>query len=367
MRHSGLSALSGTGSGKHPSWIHGSAPLSDVVISSRVRLARNVTGNVFPHRATEVESARVAKQVLNAVHRFNLRTVGSLQTLDIDALSGQQKAALVDSHLTSVPHVLAGKHRYAIVDHKHTVSVLVNEEDHIRVQVILPGLQAEAAWRTADEIDNALLRELPVAYDPELGFLTASVANCGMGLRVSVMVHVPALTLTNRLDATWTAAHSLDAAVRGLYGEGSQIGGNIYQVSNVVSMGSTELQTVGKITAVATYLQAEEAGAREILLKTQPDEMQQIVESAQVTLRDAERMSLDEGVRVLSTLRLGHLMGFDTCVTDQVFAELLAGLRGGTQMIASPDDRARDIFYQETRRPALFRNRIRAERGADAA
>jgi protein-arginine kinase len=130
-------------------------------------------------------------------------------------------------------------------------------------------------------------------------------------------------------------------------------------------MGSTEVQTVGKITAVATYLQAEEIGARELLVKTRYSEMEDLVANAQTRLRNSERLSVEEGITILSTLRMGHLMGFETYVTYRAFTELVAALRGGTQLIAGADDRARDVFYQETRRPALFRNRIRAER-ADA-
>ena len=357
----------GSASAKSPSWISGSAMLSDVVLSTRARLARNVSGAPFPHMASDGELERVAKYVLTAAHRAQERAFRSMTTMDISALDDQAKAALVDSHLTSLAHVRAGKHRYAIVDHNKSVSVLINEEDHIRIQVILPGMQADAAWRRADAIDDALARELPIAYDPHLGYLTASLANCGMGLRLSIMVHLPALALLQRLASTWQAASSLDAAVRGLYGEGTEMPGNIYQISNAVSMGWTEMQTVGKITAVATYLAAEEVGARELLLRTRAEEMRERSDAAMAVLRDSERLTVDEGVRILSDLRLGHLMGFETHVTDRVFSELVASLRGGTQMIASSDDRARDIFYQETRRPALFRNRIRAERSAAGA
>jgi protein arginine kinase len=290
-----------------------------------------------------------------------------MRVVDISALPDQEKAALVDSHLTSVAHVVAGKHRFAIVDDHQTVSILINEEDHIRIQVILPGMQADAAWRKADALDDALSEELPIAYDDHLGYLTASVANCGMGLRISIMVHLPALALIDRLPSTWHAAKSLDAAVRGLYGEGTQMPGDIYQVSNAVSMGWTELQTVGKITAVATYLQAEETGARELLLKTRRSEMQNMVGAAQTRLREAERLPVEEGIKILSVLRMGHLMGIETHVTDRVFSELVAALRGGTQLIGAADDRARDVFYQETRRPALFRNRLRAEQTAALA
>ena len=339
-------------------------PESGVVLSTRARLARNLSGCRFPNSASDDDLARVAKFILTAANRLQERTFRSMHVVDISALSDQEKAVLVDSHLTSVAHVVAGKHRYAIVDEHQTVSVLVNEEDHIRIQVILPGLQADAAWRKADALDNDLSDELPIAYDDHLGYLTASLANCGMGLRMSIMVHLPALALICRLPSVWQAAGSLDAAVRGLYGEGAQIPGDIYQVSNTLSMGSTELQTAGKLTAVGTYLQAEEIGARELLIKTRFSEMEALVTGAQESLRDSERLSVEDGISIISTLRMGHLMGFETYVTDRVFSELVAALRGGTQLIASADDRARDVFYQETRRPALFRNKIRSERTA---
>lgn len=367
MNVRGTPQVPGAGIGKPPSWISGSATLSDVVLSTRARLARNVSGCKFPHAASDADLARVAKYVLTASHRLQERAFRSMHTVDIAQLDDQQKAALVDSHLTSVAHVLAGKHRFVIVDESQSASVLINEEDHIRIQVILPGMQAYAAWRRADALDDALSEELPIAFDSHLGYLTASLANCGMGLRISIMVHLPCLALLNRLPATWEAAHSLDAAIRGLYGEGTKMAGDIYQVSNAVSMGWTELQTVGKITAVATYLEAEETGARELLLKTRYAEMEAMIAAAQATLRDADRLSVDDGISILSTLRMGYLMGFDTCVADRVFSELVAALRGGTQLIASADDRARDVFYQETRRPALFRNRIRAERSMNPA
>lgn len=349
------------GSAGAPSWISGNAPHSDVVLSTRARLARNLAGAPFPNRATDEDLARVAKYVLTATLRIQSRVVKSLQAVEIARLSDEQKAALVDSHLTSVGHVIAGRHRFALVDDRHTVSVMVNEEDHIRIQVILPGLQTEAAWKRADALDDALSAQLPIAYDPRFGFLTASLANCGMGLRLSVMVHLPALELIGRIRPTWNAAAALGAAVRGLYGEDLSVAANIYQVSNSVSLGLTEQQTVGRMQAVATFLEAEEAAARRQLLATRAGEVEALVHEAQAHLAGAGRLTVDEGIRLLSILRLGGLMGLETYVTDRVFGELVASVRGGIGMVTREGDRARDIFYEDTRRPAMFRNRIRAE------
>ena len=150
--------------------------------------------------------------------------------------------------------------------------------------------------------------------------------------------------------------------IRGLYGEDVGVAGNIYQVSNAVSLGLTEAQTVGRITAVATFLEAEEAAARHVLRSTRMDEIVALVEGAETQLRDASRMTLDEGIRVLSALRFGHLMDMKTHVTARVFGELVASLRGGAGLVAKAQDRARDIFYEETRRPALFPQTESAER-----
>lgn len=347
-----------------PSWISGSAPHSDVVLSTRARLARNLVGVPFPHAASDEELARVAKHVLGATQRMQGTSVKSLHALDVARLSDDDKAALIDSHLASVAHVVAGRHRFALVDDRHTVSVLVNEEDHLRIQVILPGLQPEAAWKRADLLDDALSAQLPLAFNSQFGYVTSSLANCGTGLRVSAMVHVPALALNNRLPATWHAAGVLGATVRGLYGEDVGVAGNIYQVSNSVSLGLTESQTVGRILAVATYLEAEEESARHTFRTTRMVEIISVVEAAQRQLREAATMTLEEGIRVLSALRLGYLMGLETKVDALVFGELVASLRGGAGLVATAQNRARDIFYEDTRRPALFRNRIRKENAA---
>jgi len=178
------------------------------------------------------------------------------------------------------------------------------------------------------------------------------------------MVHLPALARLGRLPATRLGAEALGSIVRGLYGEGAEPAGNVYQISNAVSLGLTERQIVGRIQAVATFLMTEERAARDVFMKRRYDEIGDAVLEAQESLRRAERLSVDEGMALLSTLRLGYLLGYQTHVSAGVFNQLTASLRAGVGLLSRSESRSRDIFYEEVRRPALFRNRIRQEKQA---
>ena len=193
----------------------------------------------FPDGPRASELNAVVKQVLPvAQHREKGQT--ALRAVEIGKLGDGEKTALVDSHLISVQHAAAGPDRWALVDDKHTVSVMVNEEDHLRLQAILPGFQLDAAYKVADRLDDLFASRLAYAADPKYGYLTASLSNCGTGLRLSVMAHLPGLALSEKLDEALTAARTLGAAVRGPYGEHSDAVGNVYQISNAVSIGKSE-------------------------------------------------------------------------------------------------------------------------------
>jgi protein arginine kinase len=340
------------------------APEADIVLSTRARIARNLADSPFPHCAADDDLQSIAARIRSVLKHASDEPLHTLRAVEVSSLDEARRAALVDSHLISIGHALAGMHRLALVDHKHTVSVLVNEEDHVRIQVILPGLQTDEAWENANRLDDCLSSQLPFAYHEQYGYLTASLANCGTGLRVSLMVHLPALALLGKLPATWQGAEALGSIVRGLYGEGAEPAGNVYQISNASSLGLTESQIVGRIQAVATYLLAEERAAREVFATRRRDEAIEAVERARDDLKIAERLSISDGMAILSTLRLGYLLGCETHVTAPVFNQLTASLRAGAGLLARADQRARDVFYEDTRRPAVFRNRIRQEKGA---
>lgn len=339
-----------------PAWAGETGWNADIVLSTRARLARNLNGSPFPGRASEAELKTVARQVL-PVARHREKGHASLRAVNVGILGDADKATLVDSHLISWRHASAGPHRWALVDDRHTISVMVNEEDHLRLQAILPGLQLESAWQVADRLDDLFGSHLDYAKHPRYGFLTASLSNCGTGLRLSVMVHLPGLALAGRLEEKLTAARALGVTVRGLYGEDSDAVGDVYQISNRVSLGLSERSIVTRLNAVTSFLSTDEETARELLWRRERSTIEAKVAEATIALKAAERLSAAEAMSLLSMLRLGALLGLPTGVTNQVFNQLLASMRIGAKYVVG--EKAQFTFYEETRRPALIRNKIR--------
>ena len=351
-----IKAAASAESASLPAWAGETGWEADVVLSTRARLARNLAGIPFPGHATDTELKSVARHVTAAVHSREKGQV-SLRAVEISRMGNAGKAALVDSHLISLQHAVAGPHRWALVDDKHTISVMVNEEDHLRLQAILPGLQLDAAWRIADQMDDQFGAHLKYAFHPRYGYLTSSLTNCGTGLRLSVMAHLPGLALAGKLPAALDAARTLGGAVRGPYGEHSEAAGDVYQISNAVSTGKSERQLLSRLAATATLLVTDEQAARELLWRDQRSFIEDKVEEATAKLNKAERLSTADSMGILSLLRFGALIGLPTGVTNRVFNELLASLRMGAQFVAG--EKAQYTFYEETRRPALIRNKIR--------
>jgi protein arginine kinase len=345
-----------------PAWISDPAVDEPVILSTRLRLARNLAHYPFPHLADDPTLKEIAALVASTVDDPNALSLRSLRPVNVSDLNDAQKASLVDSHLVSMLHVLSGRHRVALVDEKHTVSIMINEEDHIRIQAILPGLMPESALEEADRLDDALTRRLPIAYDPSYGYLTASLANTGTGMRISVMVHVPAIAFLEKLSVTWQAARALGTTVRGLYGEGGEQDGDVFQISNSTTVGLTERQMVGRMKAVASFLQTEEESARYTMRRYRMPDVENAVAAAEYSLKNAAALSAKEAMSLLSTLRMGEMLGIKTHVSHRMFCEMLASMRGSIGFIANKKDRARDVFYEDTRRPAILRNRLRLER-----
>ena len=270
-----------------PAWI--SDPVMDdpVILSTRLRLARNLDHYPFPHIASDTVLREVTLAVGLATQDRRVKSFRSLRSVDISGSSDADKAALVDSHLVSLLHVTSGQHRVALIDEKHTVSIMINEEDHIRIQAILPGLMPDTAWQDADRLDDALSQRLPIAYHNVYGYMTASLANAGTGMRVSVMAHLPGLAFLEKLSATWQAARALGTTVRGLYGEGGEQHGDVYQFSNSTSVGQTERQILGRLKSVAMFLESEEESARHVIRSVRMNDVLSMADLAQERLKHA--------------------------------------------------------------------------------
>lgn len=338
------------------SWMRDPGPDNDIVLSSRIRLARNIGVIPFPNRAAEEQLLQVAETVRNSVGDLNKKTVNAFMFIDLEQISPLERFVLVEKHLISPALAQAAKHRGLLVREDGIVSIMVNEEDHLRTQVILPGLQMEAAWKLANEVDDVLEERMDFAFSERQGYLTSCPTNVGSGLRASVMLHLPALVITNQIGKVLSAISQLGLAVRGLYGEGSEAIGNIFQISNQITLGFSEREIIENLQSVAGQVVEQERLAREHLLKHNKEQLADRVYRAYGILRYARIISSQEAMKLLSDVRLGVDLQIIQEVDPKVFNELLVITRPNfLQKLARRDlDAAgRDVMRAEIIRQTM--------------
>src|SRR5574341_472374 len=250
-----------------PHWLEGNAPHADIVISTRVRLARNLAEHSFPNAANREEFEEVMQEVYRVIAPSQL--LGQPMFLDMQKLSKLDRKFLVERRLISPPYAESSKPAMLVIGQAEYLSVMVNEEDHLRIQSIQPGLNVEEAWRLIAQLDDELGEELDFAFTDQFGYLTACPTNTGTGMRVSLFVHLPGLVLLEEIEPVIKKLAPTEITVRGFYGEGTEIVGNIFQISNQLTLGRTEDSIVKRLEEVAHKLLALEEGARERLLEEQ--------------------------------------------------------------------------------------------------
>ena len=303
-------------------WLRGSGPMSEVVISSRIRLARNVAGYRFLSKITRGQRKALEDKVREAILQSNLAS----QTLYVDLAEAPEvdRTLLVERHLISKQHANADGARGVAVGEGENVSIMVNEEDHLRIQVLRTGLQLDEAWEQIDDIDDTLEEALDFAFHPRFGYLTACPTNVGTGIRVSVMLHLPALKLTGEIEKVFRAAKDMKLAVRGLYGEGTEALGDFYQISNQTTLGKQEEELIGdfKHTVIPKIIDYEHH-ARRTLLNERTVALDDKVHRALGLLRSARMISSEEVLHLLSHLRmginLGRIKGIDVGMVNELF------------------------------------------------
>jgi protein arginine kinase len=289
-------------------WLRGSGPMNEIVISSRIRLARNVAGIPFLSRAS-----RQQRQMLEGRARDVLLGAQiSAQTLYVDLEHAPEidRQLLVERHLISKQHATGEGARGVAVGENETLSIMINEEDHLRIQVMRSGLQLDEAWEQINAIDDALESKLDFAFHPRFGYLTACPTNVGTGIRVSVMLHLPALKLTGEIEKVFRAAKDLKLAVRGLYGEGTEATGDFYQISNQTTLGKSEEEIISDFRhLVIPKIIDYEHHARRTLLNDHTTALDDKVGRALGLLRSARLMASEETLFLLSHLRMGIHLG----------------------------------------------------------
>lgn len=298
-------------------WMGVLGPEADVVISSRIRLARNLHGLTFPGQGREEDLKEVFQRVrLSIDHR--LKEEG-FQVFTMEDLSSLDREFLVAKHLISPALAVLGPHRAAAIDDKEMSTIMINEEDHLRIQGLVSGLNLQKIWERVDHLDDILEKDLDYAFDERYGYLTTCPTNMGTGLRASVMVHLPALELTGRTRSILSTITQLGLAVRGLYGEGTESTGNIFQISNQITLGQKEEEMIDNLSEVTRQIIDQERTARLFLLKKGPDGIKDRVFRAYGVLRYAHKISLQESLQLISDVRLG----VDLELLEEVDANIL--------------------------------------------
>jgi protein arginine kinase len=287
-------------------WLDASGDQCDIVLSTRIRLARNLSGYSFPTRARDGERLRVLAQVKDAAS-----TVPSLTecvTIHIDELAVEDRLLLHEHHLVS--RELAGIDAQlplrggSAVFLSSEVSVMVNEEDHLRIQSLKSGFATTAAYAAADRLEKEMGRRVPYAFHPEFGFLTACPTNTGTGLRASVLIHLPGLVLTKEISKVLAGLQQMGLTYRGLYGEGSEVVGNFFQISNQTTLGRSEEELLEHLSRVVARVIEREQEARRVLLRDARYIIEDKLWRSYGTLRYARSLTFDEAMNYLNNVRL---------------------------------------------------------------
>jgi protein arginine kinase len=302
-------------------WLRGSGPDVDVVVSTRIRLARNLADVPFTTRASVAQKGEIEGRVREAVAKAELNP--GLDYLSVAGLPPIDRLFLVERQLISreLANTMDGPRGVAF-DPRESVSVMVNEEDQLRIQVMRSGLDLDEAWAVIDRVDDALEARLSYAFHDQFGYLTACPTNVGTGMRASVMLHLPALGITKQIEKVFKALQKINLVVRGLYGEGSRASGDLYQISNQVTLGKSELQLLTEIREVISMILQYERQSRQALLKERRQAEQDRVARAIGTLSSATMITSEETMELLSAVRLGihlNLIDLPATTVNQLF------------------------------------------------
>ncbi|MES2464317.1 MAG: hypothetical protein V4671_27465 [Armatimonadota bacterium] len=340
-------------------------PDADVVLSARARLARNLKEYPFPSRASERDLRRIAQDVRQAAHADSER-LAHLNVITIASLAPRDCARLVDARRISPELADGGANRYALLDDPGILTVFINEEDHVRIQALASGNGLTSALRLAEDTERRFAERLQWARDPSRwGYLTSSLANLGTGLRLSLLLHLPALAYLGRLAETLQTMQSLDISVRGAHGERSSAAGDLYQVSNAVTFGFSAGNIVGLVKPVGDHLVKAERQARQEIAAHHSSTVGEMARNAWRRIENADRLEAKEALDLLSILRLAAASGLtpfgaaEPRPDTRQFAVLIAELRTGAGLAAHPAAAEPSALRDAIQRPAKIRSALR--------
>lgn len=339
------------------SWMDELGPESNMILSSRVRIARNLENYPFPFLITNEQAEKVKREVYDAIIGSNTILSREFMFIDIKKLNNIDREALVEKHLAS-PLLIENFQKSALlVKDDETISIMVNEEDHLRIQCILPGFQLEKAWDLASKIDDLLEERLNYAYDEKLGYLTCCPTNLGTGIRASVMLHLPGLVMNGQMNSIIEAVSKVGLTVRGLYGEGSEASGNIFQISNQVTLGQTEEEIINNLKVVTRQIMEKEKAARTFYTKSRLIQLEDRIMRSFGILTNCRILSSEECMKLLSDVRLGVDLGILKDMSILKLNEIMIYMRpANLQKIAGKELQP---FERDVKRAEFVRTKLK--------
>jgi len=336
-------------------WSSGKGPLSDIVISSRIRLARNIEDIPFPLRASQTQLKDIFELSEQVVEKSTL--FESSNIILLDELKYLENQFLVEKHLISIYHIRE-KHlfRGCIFNQKETLSIMINEEDHFRIQYLLSGLQLNKIWKLINQIDDEIGKEVNYAFSEKEGYLTSCPTNVGTGLRASVMLHLPGLVMVNRINDVLKAISKIGYVVRGFYGEGTEVMGNLFQVSNQITLGLSEEEIIDNLEKISQQIISQEQKVRRDLLIESKSFLEDQVWRAYGILNNSRIISSAEAMELLSKLRFGVELGLISHINLGTVNKLMLMIQPAYLQILS--GKGLDSYNRDLQRAMLIRSKI---------
>lgn len=337
-------------------WYIDIGPDSDIVISSRIRLARNFKSYPFPQRSLKEHQEQVIKETCEALFSGNPKIEENFRLVMFKDIKPVERQVLVEKHLVSKELAESNLEAGALISQDEQISIMLNEEDHLRIQCLASGMQLEKAFDVCNYLDDLISEKIDFAFNDTMGYLTSCPTNVGTGIRVSLMLHLPALTMTGYIRTILESCGKLGLAVRGLYGENTEAYGNMYQLSNQVTLGKKESDIVLSIKTIGYQIIEQERLLRKELLKKNSNKLEDKIMRSYGTLRFAKILSSDEALQRLSDLRLGIDLGLIKELSEIDINEMMLSIQPGS--IQQNSDKLLKPYERDIARALYVRNHI---------
>lgn len=340
-------------------WIDGEGPKTDIIISSRIRLARNLEEFPFPIALTTEKSKEIIKKISDSIIQSNTILKNDFKLVGLEEISDNDKQVLIEKHLISPNLIEKPKKSAVMINTDESVSIMINEEDHVRIQCLFPGFQLEETWDLANKIDDIIEEDLKYAFDEDIGYLTSCPTNVGTGIRASIMIHLPALTMTGYMNRIIQAVNQIGFIVRGIYGEGSESEGNMFQISNQVTLGRTEEEIIQTLIEVTKQITNKERDARATLISNNRVKLEDKICRSYGVLTGARIMSSKEALKLMSNVRLGVDLGIIEDIDVKTINTLMIDIQAG--ILQKIHGKNLSSNERDIKRANLIRERLRGE------